>query len=287
MDAEFLGTGSHQLGVSLGHLILTHAVLGVAGVIHDAVAQLKHTARVKAAADGLGHACDLFQELHMSQIVEVDVSAQVVGFLHVLGRGVVGGKHDIAALEAAGLAHQQLGIAGAVDTTAFLLQDFQQVGVWGRLDGKVFLEAFVPAERGVDLAGVLADAFFVIEVEGRGNIGGNLFRLGKGDKRLFLRHDSLSFPCIYFQIMFIIYVLGQNGKGYTEKDRSDSERSCNFGFTALSPRGCPGCAAWQPTGDCRAGGRSSGRPGTGTGRPPPTQRGWPARRRSTRGWAPG
>ena len=134
----------------------------------------------------------------MGQVVQIDVRAEVVGLLHVLRGRVVGGKHDVAALEAAGLAHEQLGIAGAVNTAALLLQNLQQVGVGRGLDGKVFLEALVPAERGVDPAGVLADSLFIVEVERGGNIGGDLLRLGKGDKRLFLRHDCLSFPFIYF-----------------------------------------------------------------------------------------
>ena len=134
----------------------------------------------------------------MGQIIQIDVRAEVVGLLHILRRGVVGGKHDVAALEAACLAHEQLSIAGAVDAAALLLQDLQQVGVRRGLDGKVFLEALVPAERSVDPAGVFPDTLFVIDVERGGNIGGDLLRLGKGNKRLFLRHDCLSFPFICF-----------------------------------------------------------------------------------------
>lgn len=153
VDTELLGTGSHQPGVSLGHLILAHAVLGVAGIVHDTVAQLEHTARVEAAADGLGHARDLFKERNVGQVVQIDVRAEVVGFLHVLRRRVVGGKHDVAALEAAGLAHQQLSIAGAVDAAALLLQNLQQVGVGRGLDGEIFFKALVPTERSVDPCG--------------------------------------------------------------------------------------------------------------------------------------
>ena len=134
----------------------------------------------------------------MGQVVQIDVRAEVVGFLHVLRGRVVGGKHNVAALEAAGLAHEQLSIAGAVNAAALLLQNLQQVGVGRGLDGKVFLEALVPAERSVDPAGIFPDTLFVIEVERGGNIGGDLLRLGKGNKRLFLRHDCLSFPFIYF-----------------------------------------------------------------------------------------
>ena len=198
VDAELLGTGSHQFCVCLGHLVLAHAVLGVAGVVHDTVAQFKHTARIVAAAYGLGHTSNLLEKFDMGQIIQIDVRAEVVGFLHVLRGRVVGGKHDVAALEAAGLAHEQLSIAGAINAAALLLQNLQQVGVGRGLDGKVFLEALVPTERGDDPAGVLADSLFIVKVERGGNIGGDLLRLGKGNKRLFLRHDCLSFPFICF-----------------------------------------------------------------------------------------
>lgn len=59
VDTELLGTGSHQFCVCLGHLVLAHAVLGITGVVHDTVAQLEHTARVEAAAYGLGHTSNL------------------------------------------------------------------------------------------------------------------------------------------------------------------------------------------------------------------------------------
>ena len=134
----------------------------------------------------------------MGQIIQIDVRAEVVGFLHVLRGRVVGGKHDVAALEAAGLAHEQLSIAGAVNAAALLLQNLQQVGVGRGLYGEIFFKALVPTERSVDPAGVLADSLFIVKVERGGNIGGDLLRLGKGDKRLFLRHDCLSFPFICF-----------------------------------------------------------------------------------------
>ena len=125
----------------------------------------------------------------MGQIVQVDVSAQFVGLLHVLYRRFVRRKHDIATGKAAGLAHQQFGVAGAVDAAALFLQNFQDIRVRGGLDGKVLFKALVPAECSIDLAGVLADTSFIIQVEWRGNLGGNGSGLGQGDKRLFLRHN--------------------------------------------------------------------------------------------------
>ena len=202
VNTELLGTGSHQLGVCLGHLVLAHAVLGITGVVHDTVAQLKHTARIVAAAYGLGYTGNLLKKFDMGQIIQIDVRAEVVGLLHILRRGIVGGKHNVTAPEAAGLAHQQLRIAGAVDAAALLLQDLEQIGVRRGLYGEIFFKALVPAERSVDPAGIFPDTLFVIEVERGGNIGGDFFRLCKRDKRHFLRHGTLSFPSIYFQRCF-------------------------------------------------------------------------------------
>ena len=138
------------------------------------------------------------QALDMSDVVQVDDGSQLFRIGKFLRRRIVGGKHDVAALEAAGLAHEQLSIAGAVNAAALLLQNLQQVGVRRGLYGEIFFKALVPTERSVDPAGIFPDTLFVIEVERGGNIGGDLFRLGKGDKRLFLRHDCLSFPFICF-----------------------------------------------------------------------------------------
>ena len=186
MDAELLGAHGHQAGVGLGHLVFGHAVLGVAGVVHDAVAQIKGAAGIVAAEHRFGHAGHFGQEIHMGQVVQVDESPQVVGLFHILGRGVVGGKHDLAAGKAAGFGQLQLGIAGAVHTAALLLQDREQIGVGRGLDGEIFLEALVPGKGLVDAAGVFADALLVIQVERRGHIGKDVLRLVQRDERPFL-----------------------------------------------------------------------------------------------------
>ena len=139
-----------------------------------------------------------FQERNVVRSSRVDVRAEVVGFLHCPRGRVVGGKHDVAALEAAGLAHEQLSIAGAVNAAALLLQNLQQVGVGRGLDGKVFLEALVPAERGVDPAGIFPDTLFVIEVERGGNIGGDLLRWARVINGFFCGMIVFPFPLYAF-----------------------------------------------------------------------------------------
>ena len=196
MDAEVLCTQCHQAGISFGHLLFGHAVLGIAGVIHDAVAQVKGSAGVKAAADRFGDTCHILEEIHMGQVVQVNVSAQVIRLLHVLHRRFVGGEHDIAAAEATGFAQQQFGVAGAVHAAAFLFQDAQQVRVGGCLNGKILLKTFVPCKSFVDKACIGADAFFVIKMERGRHIGNNFLCLLKGDERFLFRHNNTSFPLV-------------------------------------------------------------------------------------------
>ena len=96
-----------------------------------------------------------------------------MGQLVLLGQGVVGGEHDLAAPEAAFLRQHQLGEAGAVRAAALLPEDVQQSGGGGGLDGEILLEAAVPGEGGAEAAGVGPDAGLVVEVEGGGVLGGD------------------------------------------------------------------------------------------------------------------
>ncbi len=183
VDAEVLGAQGLQTGEGLHHVGLAHAVLGVAGVVHDVVAQLVDAAGVVAAEDGLGHLGHLLQEVHHRDVVEVDESAELGGLVHVERRRLVGGEHDLVALETACLGEQQLGVARAVHAAALLVEDAQKRGVGRGLHGEVLLEAGVPGERGVDRAGTGADACLVVEVEGRGDVrhdGLDLLERGEG-----------------------------------------------------------------------------------------------------------
>lgn len=102
MDAELLCALLHQLFVAVDHLLLGHTVLGIAGLVHDlkalfALAQLEGPAGVIAAEDLLRHPGHPLQKLHHGGVVQIDVGAQLVGLLHILHRGLVGGEHDLVA----------------------------------------------------------------------------------------------------------------------------------------------------------------------------------------------
>ena len=195
VDAEVLGTLGGQLLVAFDHLFLGHAVLGIAGLVHDlkalfALAQTEGAARVIAAEDVLRHTGDTLQKFHHGGIVQIDVGAQLVGLLHILHGSLVGGEHDFAAGETAHLAEHQLSQGRAVHAAALLLEDLQDDRVWQSLDGKILLEAFVPAECLVDAAGIFTDALLIVDMERRGHILNDLLCHRLGQKR-FLFHSNI------------------------------------------------------------------------------------------------
>ena len=146
VDAKVLGALGHQLFVAVDHLLLGHAVFGIAGLVHHlealfALAQAEGAARIVAAEHRLRHTGHPVQEVHHGGVVQVDVGTQLMGLLHVLHGGLVGREHDIAAGKAAHLAEHQLGQGGAVHAAALFLQNLQDDGVGQGLDGKILLEA--------------------------------------------------------------------------------------------------------------------------------------------------
>ena len=184
VNAEVLGAHGLQATEGFDHIGLAHAVLGVARVVHDVVAQLVDTAGVVTTEDGLGHFGHLLEEVHHGDVVEVDEGAELGRLVHVECGGLVGGEHDLVALKAAGLGEQKLSVAGAVHAAALLVQDAQQRGVGSRLYRKVLLEPGIPGKGSVDSTGALANAGFVVEVERRGDVCGDFFDLCKGRKGL-------------------------------------------------------------------------------------------------------
>ena len=193
MDAELLRTQLLQPAEGLGDLRPGHAVLGLSRVVHDlkallALAQLEGAARIVAAEDVLRHTGYPVEEVHHRGVVEVDISAQLVGLLHILHGGLVGGEHDVAAAEAAHLTEHQLGQGGAVHAAALFLQDLEDDGVGQSLDREILAEALIPAEGFVDAAGVLPDAFLVVDVEGGGHVLNDVLSHRLSQKR-FLFHD--------------------------------------------------------------------------------------------------
>ena len=152
---------------SISELVPGHAVLGIPRVVHDIVAQGKDAPRVEPAADGFWDGSYLFQEFDHGEIIQVDDGSQLVGFLHIFHRGIIGREHDFMALEPAHIGKYQFRIGRTVGTAAFFLHDPQDPRQRRGLHGKVFLEALVPGKSLVDAAHRFSDALFIIHVEWR------------------------------------------------------------------------------------------------------------------------
>ena len=202
MDAEVLGSQLRQTGEGLGDLGAGHAVLGVAGVVHDLEAlpglgQGEHAAGIVAAADGFRNSADgLGQIIHQGQVVQIDDGAQLVGHLKFLSGRVVGGEHDILAGDAAALGHGQFRQGGAVAAAALLLENLQNGRGGCGFHGEILPVAGIPGERLAQAAGVFPDACFIIDMERSGVLGGNGLQLIPGDKWCFHKVTSNPSSCV-------------------------------------------------------------------------------------------
>ena len=163
MDAEVLGTRGLELGERLEELLRRHAVLGVAGVIHDAVGELEEAARVEAAAHSLGDgAGDPLEEVDVADVVEIDDGAQLIGKLKVRRRRVVGREHDVMAGDAQRAGDHELGVARTIATATVFVENGDKCRVGVSLDGKVLLKPRIPCKGVAHLLHVAADARLVV-----------------------------------------------------------------------------------------------------------------------------
>ena len=163
VDAKVFGALGLECAEGLEELLCGHAVFGVAGVIHDAVGELKQAARIKAAADRLGDGPrNALKELDVADVVKVDDGAQLLGELKVGSWRVVGREHDVVPRDAQRAGNHELGIARTITAAAVFVENGDERRVGIGLDGKVFLKARVPCEGVAHLLHVAADARLVI-----------------------------------------------------------------------------------------------------------------------------
>ena len=197
VDAELLRTLGLEQAERLGDLRARHAILGVAGIVHDLkaftrLAERERAARIEAAADLLRDIADrLFQKVHVRNVVQIDGRAELCRQAVILGRRLIGREHDVFAGAADALGHHQLRERRAVAAAAFLLQDLED-GWSGRgLHGEILPVAGIPRKSGFQAAGILADTLLVIEVKRCGIACGDVLELLHSYKRLFHWNSSL------------------------------------------------------------------------------------------------
>lgn len=181
----------------LGDLLARHAILGVAGVVHDLkalarLAERERAAGIETAADLLRDIANgLFQKVHVCDVIQIDGRAELCRQAIILGGGLVGREHDVLAGAADALSHHQLRERRAVAAAALLLQDLEDGGRGRGLHGEILPVAGIPRKSGFQAAGILADALLVIEVKRCGIARGNVLELLHCYKRLFHWNSSL------------------------------------------------------------------------------------------------
>ena len=197
MDAELLRALGLEQAERLGDLRARHAVLGVAGIVHDLkaftrLAERERAARIEAAADLLRDIANrLFQKFHVRNVVQIDGRAELCRQAVILGRRLIGREHDVFAGAADALGHHQLRERRAVAAAALLLQDLEDGGRGRGFHGEILPVAGIPRKSGFQAAGVLADALLIIEVKRCGIARGNVLELRCCYKRLFHWNSSL------------------------------------------------------------------------------------------------
>ena len=175
MHAKMLYALSQEALVSLDNLLMSHAIFGITGVIHNVVSDSKMSTGVVTAAYSIRNIGHLFQEVDMGNIIQINGYIQLASQLEVFCRGSIGGEHNLAFLEAHSIAHQKLGIGGAVSAAALFAQDLQQVGVGSCFNGKIFLKALVPSKGLVQQTCSATNASLIIQMEGSGVLSHDFF----------------------------------------------------------------------------------------------------------------
>ncbi len=130
----------------LKNLFSSHSVFGISRIVHNPIADRKHTARIKPAADGLRDLTDrLLQKLNMSKIIEIDNRSHPVGILKFfrrrgIGRNVICSPRQSNASPASALSERNS------HSRSHTPEGSESDRDWGRLFRKVFPESGIPGE---------------------------------------------------------------------------------------------------------------------------------------------
>ena len=192
MDTKFLSTFFLQNLECLKNLLSSHTIFGIPGIVHDIIADLKHSARIITAADHFRNISDCFlHTLNMSDIIQVNNSTDLIGILKLFLRCIIGRKHNIPFLAADCFGHHQLCHGRTVTATAIFLKNFDQKRVRSCLYCKKLFKSFIPCKCFFYCFRILTDSFLIIKVKRSRKLCGNLLELIQSDKWYFL-HNNLS-----------------------------------------------------------------------------------------------
>ena len=189
MHTKMFYAFSHHFFISFGHLGTSQTVFSITRIIHDVVSNCEMTTGIVTAANGFRDICHLFQEVDVSNIVQVNGNIQFASKLEIFCRSCVRGEHNLAFFETNCIGHQKFGVGRAVRTATFFVQNFEDGRVGSSFYSEIFFEAFVPTKCLVYKTSSFADACFVVKIKGSRILGCNIFKLFFCNKRNFFSHD--------------------------------------------------------------------------------------------------
>ena len=165
--------------VGLKNLVISNTILCLSRLADNIVA-LNQIARIVAERHALWHTGMLVQILDMRNIVKVYNSSQLNCLLELICRSIVRGQHDILPYYASRLRQKQLRQGTAIAASTLLCQHLNQPGIRGSLHGKMLLKLRSPAERRLQLADIVPDSLFVINMKRCRILGNHCLQLFLG-----------------------------------------------------------------------------------------------------------
>ena len=98
MESDLLYAMCLKLGICFEKLFLGHAVLGIARIVHDAVAELIYSARIISAAYDLRElgTDNALKERNVSDVIQVDDASELSTERILFSRRIIAREHDRA-----------------------------------------------------------------------------------------------------------------------------------------------------------------------------------------------
>ena len=109
MDTEFLSTFLFQNPECIKNLLSSHTIFGISGIIHNIIADLKHSARIITAADYLRNIShSSFHTFNVCDIIQIYDSADLICIFKLFFRCIIRRKHHISFFTSDRFGHHQL-----------------------------------------------------------------------------------------------------------------------------------------------------------------------------------
>ena len=173
--------------ISFEELVARQAVFCLSRLADDVVA-FHEVARIIAEADDFWQAGVFLEVFDVADIIEVDDGAELDGLLEFIGRRIIRRQENFFAFDTRDIRDDELGEAAAVGACAFFVQNLDNARIRQGLDGELLAETRGPGKGLLQIADVLADGMFVVDVERRRILLDDFLKLCLGEREGLLAH---------------------------------------------------------------------------------------------------